>query len=521
MALETTASIISNLDSNLPTNNAGQITAELLRNELKRIANNMRQSVEDIILVNPSDETDKTVFKRQDIKDLKLGKSIADGDAATAGKSLTHPGDENTFIKQKSNAPGRVDHVVSNKVLLQMTTGSFIIGNSVEKDTPIKLVGNTLSMDGETSITGSTIVSGSFTVTDLLTVLADYGQTGSFGVSGSSTFQGDVNMDGNVNVQDLLTVLSGFNASGSNSITGSVEISGSTTISGSMEIEGNVVHSGTTNTLPPPSNVSIPPSQHTRYYQYLYSEENFAGVFTGGQPATASYAFFNPSSDGPNDRDPNNIARISFSSASQTSFFDQTPSSSFSFLEEFIVSASIHQKRSITFVPYEPSESHPLWSYKWETYGSIYDSANKTFFAFNNLIFKESSSLDPVNHPVPRLLPTGSSYVNAQSVTPNGRFYFFEEGLNNGGYNVGDVMNVLANYGQVGVPAGTLGDLNFDGMVNFGDLLMVLAGYGNPNNICTDVFLTPNTNHQFVGPFIRICEGHFLIIPDNTFCSIT
>ena len=235
MALETTASIISNLDSNLPTNNAGQITAELLRNELKRIANNMRQSVEDIILVNPSDETDKTVFKRQDIKDLKLGKPITVGTAATAGKSLTHPGDESTFIKQKSTAPGRVEHVVSNKTLMFMSTGSFRIGDTISKSIPIRIAGSALSMDGETSITGSTTITGSaeitgslkvftgneavqietgtggFAVNNLLDLLANFSQSG-IPTTGpdSGVNAGDINLDGQVNVTDLLLGLAGY-----------------------------------------------------------------------------------------------------------------------------------------------------------------------------------------------------------------------------------------------------------------------------------------------------------------------
>lgn len=234
MALETTASMISNFESNLPTNNSGQITAEVIRAEFKRLAENMRQSVEDIVLVNPTDTTDKTFFKRQDIKDLKLGKSIADGVSKTAGKSNTHPADESTFIKQKSTAPGFVEHVVSNKTLLFMSTGSFRIGNA--KDTPIKITGTTLSMDGNTSITGSTIVSGSFVgsgsmkintgneavtmetgtggfnVNNLLDLLANFGQTDipTDGSEGGGVAAGDINLDGQVNVNDLLLVLAGY-----------------------------------------------------------------------------------------------------------------------------------------------------------------------------------------------------------------------------------------------------------------------------------------------------------------------
>ena len=215
MALETTASIINNFEVNLPTNNQGQITAEVLRTELKRLANNMRQSVEDIILVNPSDENDKTVFKRQDIKDLKLGKSIAAGVAKTAGKSLTHPGDESTFVKQKANAPGRVDHVVSNQTLMTMTTSSFDIGNTI---VPLVIQGSEVEVTGSFNVkslnqpveieTGT----GGFNVNNLLDLLANYGQTGipTGSGDGGGVAAGDINLDGQVNVNDLLLVLAGY-----------------------------------------------------------------------------------------------------------------------------------------------------------------------------------------------------------------------------------------------------------------------------------------------------------------------
>ena len=81
-------------------------------------------------------------------------------------------------------------------------------------------------------------------------MLADYGQTGSFGV------QGDVNLDGVVNVQDVLTILAGFGASGSNTITGSLTVSasgnlpafgvtGSTDLTGSLLLDGPAIVSGT------------------------------------------------------------------------------------------------------------------------------------------------------------------------------------------------------------------------------------------------------------------------------------
>ena len=104
----------------------------------------------------------------------------------------------------------------------------FGVANNVTASGNISSSGEVSAESGsfnEVTVSGSVEVSGSFTVTDLLTVLADFGQTGSFSVSGSSTLNGDVNLDGTVNVQDVLTVVAGFNATGDNNITGSLTLS--------------------------------------------------------------------------------------------------------------------------------------------------------------------------------------------------------------------------------------------------------------------------------------------------------
>ena len=175
-------------------------------------------------------------FTKTDITNLKAGRSIS----TTSTKQVVHQSDDTTFVQMKTGAPGRVIHKVSNVNLFDMQTSSFEIGDPAG-NVPLTLQAKNLSLSGSTTVTGS------FTVTDLLTVLADYGQTGSFSVSGSTTLDGDVNADGAVTVTDLLTVLGGFGVSGSNSITGSCEISGSLTggsppalvITGSTEITGS------------------------------------------------------------------------------------------------------------------------------------------------------------------------------------------------------------------------------------------------------------------------------------------
>ena len=178
-----------------------------------------------------------TSFSKTDIDNLKSGKSIS----TIATKQLVHQGDDTTFVQMKSGAPGRVIHKVSNVNLFDMQTSSFAIGDPAG-NVPIFLQAKNLSLSGSTTVTGS------FTVTDLLTVLADYGQTGSFSVSGSTILDGDVNMDGQVTVTDLLTVLSGFGASGSCEVSGSLTISGSN-IAGSppaLVITGSTEMSGST-----------------------------------------------------------------------------------------------------------------------------------------------------------------------------------------------------------------------------------------------------------------------------------
>lgn len=162
------------------------------------------------LILSADSENDVTITKR-DLEFLLDGKPVDQTSTTKRGISRTNTtnaivslADDDTLIK--INQSGILDFEVSGSTALKL-----------EKTGKAPKV----------MITGSTEVSGSFTVNDLLTVLADYGQTGSFSVSGSTTLNGDVNLDGQVNVNDLLEVLAGFNASGSNTITGSMEITGS------------------------------------------------------------------------------------------------------------------------------------------------------------------------------------------------------------------------------------------------------------------------------------------------------
>jgi len=96
-----------------------------------------------------------------------------------------------------------------------------------------------------------------------------------------------------------------------------------------------------------------------------------------------------------------------------------------------------------------------------------------------------------------------------------------------GSFNVNNLLDLLANYGQTGIPTGSgeggvaEGDINLDGQVNVNDLLLVLAGFGNPNIIVSNTVIPPNVNHQFIGPTISINTGITLSVSTGSFCSIT
>ena len=113
------------------------------------------------------------------------------------------------------------------------------------------------------------------------------------------------------------------------------------------------------------------------------------------------------------------------------------------------------------------------------------------------------------------------SYNNTGSFTNTGSF------VATGSFTVNNLLNLLANYGQTGIPTGSgeggieSGDINLDGQVNVNDLLLVLGGFGNPNIIVTDTTVPPNVNHQFVGPTLTISQSVTLTISTGSYVSLT
>ena len=201
-------------------------------------------------------ETDIEITK-DDLRDLVRGVPVADTsegkNAARGGivqtlaaNALVNLADSSTLLK--ANETGKLELKANNLTLVEVdaTTASAPVVNIGDKP-----AGKVL-MTGSLEVTGSNVT---FDVEDLLTLLGNFGQTGSFAVSGSSDFTGDVNMDGSVTVTDLLSVVAGFGATGSNNISGSLvindnhsgtalSITGSTNVSGSSVFTGSFTASG-------------------------------------------------------------------------------------------------------------------------------------------------------------------------------------------------------------------------------------------------------------------------------------
>ena len=164
-----------------------------------------------------------TSFSKTDIDNLKGGKSIS----TNIDKQVVHGGDDSTFVQMKTSVPGRVVHKISNVSLFDMQTSSLAIGDD---NVPVVLQGSSISITGSTSNTGSfnqsgstiftgsfeqsgssTFTGGGFVVNDLLNLLANFGNVGLPTGSGAGNVSaGDINLDGQVNITDLLLLLAGY-----------------------------------------------------------------------------------------------------------------------------------------------------------------------------------------------------------------------------------------------------------------------------------------------------------------------
>mgnify|MGYP003648414796 CR=1 FL=1 len=154
--------------------------------------------------------------------------------------------------------------------------------------------------------------------------------------------------------------------------------------------------------------------------------------------------------------------------------------------------------------------------------------AGKAFhYASDIPLIRLQTSSFALGHPTVPLVLEGTSLSMTGSVETSGSFENTGSFNTTGSFNVNNLLDLLANFNQTGIPTGSgeggvaVGDINLDGQVNVNDLLLLLAGYGNPNQICNNQTIPPNVNHQFVGPVISMCVGSTLSISTGSFCSIT
>ncbi len=171
---------------------------------------------------------------KDDLKDIVQGKAVSDSSGAKnaarggltqtfAANALVNLADSSTLVK--ANEAGKLELKANNLTLVEV--------DATDANVPVVNIGDKpagkVLMTGSLDVTGSNVT---FDVDDLLTLLGNFGQTGSFAVSGSSDFTGDVNMDGAVTTQDLLTVVAGINATGSVNLSGSSDFTGDVAMGG-------------------------------------------------------------------------------------------------------------------------------------------------------------------------------------------------------------------------------------------------------------------------------------------------
>ena len=117
-------------------------------------------------------------------------------------------------------------------------------------------------------------------------------------------------------------------------------------------------------------------------------------------------------------------------------------------------------------------------------------ASDKTLIKLQTSSFDLGDATVPVTLIGTTIAITGST-SNTGSFGNSGSFENTGSFVATGSFTVNNLLDLLANYGQTGIPTGSgeggvaAGDINLDGQVNVNDLLLVLAGYGNPNIIAT------------------------------------
>jgi len=261
-------------------------------------------------------------------------------------------------------------------------------------------------------------------------------------------------------------------------ITGSVNTTGSTTQTGSMSI------------LPPPTVITGYVTASTIYNGYDIQTQDTT-------PDYGTVSFLTASGWTGSVFDPNGIGSIIFSTAS---YLTQWGGGEFD-------AANLHLSYSQQNLGSIKYSQIPTWfanEFVFSVNSINTSSVYTTGYVTYDVSFSYSHSYDPTYDDEPLMEYTGGGGAG-------GRFTLTSPPDSiEGGVQVGDLLELLANYGQTGMDVGQLGDYNYDGAVTSADLMLALGGYGNPNVLTGVQYYPPNGNFQLIGPEISV-QGALLI----------
>ena len=209
------SALSSSFVTNLPDNNSGLITPEILRGELINIVDSaVFPEDSGSIYVSTSSFHSFTASIQTQVNDLA---------AVTASYADTG---SNIFVGN------------------QTITGSLIVSSSegLSNTGPLTQTGDT-TIVGDLIVTGSQIITGSLTISgsDTLTNIGPFNQTGISNIAGNTTISGSLILSGSDHVVSgsSLNVIAPTSINGTVDIIGNTDIQGDTDITGSLGILGN------------------------------------------------------------------------------------------------------------------------------------------------------------------------------------------------------------------------------------------------------------------------------------------
>ena len=214
------SALSSSFVTNLPDNNSGLITPEILRGELINIVDSaVFPEDSGSIYVSTSSFHSFTASIQTQVNDLA---------AVTASYADTG---SNIFVGN------------------QTITGSLIVSSSegLSNTGPLTQTGDT-TIVGDLIVTGSQTITGSLTISgsDTLTNIGPFNQTGISNIAGDTTISGSLILSGSDHVVSgsSLNVIAPTSINGTVDIIGNTDIQGDTDITGSLGISGSSILNG-------------------------------------------------------------------------------------------------------------------------------------------------------------------------------------------------------------------------------------------------------------------------------------